>query len=93
MNNRRRIFEALQCFAEPITTKQMADMTGIAVGSVANECSRLELDGVAHRPDGPRNGYALLVDMLPEDARELGRLVSTYGLRRVRAEAGKAVGR
>jgi hypothetical protein len=39
---------------------------------------------VLTRPNGPRKGYHLVADMLPEDAAAIAEMVDVYGADRVR---------
>lgn len=79
MNARRQIFRLLMANPRPVSTADLCRATGLTVGTVANVCSAFETTGIAHRPDGPRKGYTLRVDMLPEDREALAVLVDTYG--------------
>jgi hypothetical protein len=91
---RRRIFRALRLSQQVRpggivrvqlrTTKDLALICGAHLPSVANMCSVMESAGLVDRPHGPRRGYQLVVDMLPEDVGAIDEMVATYGADRVR---------
>jgi DNA-binding IclR family transcriptional regulator len=87
VNVRRRIFVALREAGRPLTTADLSRACDAHMPTVANECSRMELLGIVDRPDGPRRGYRLLVDMLPEDAATIAEMVDAYGSVHVRKAA------
>jgi hypothetical protein len=84
MSLRRRIFKTLYGVQGSITVVDIARVLGAHIPTIANECCRMEQVGVLTRPNGPRKGYHLVADMLPEDAAAIAEMVDVYGADRVR---------
>jgi DNA-binding transcriptional ArsR family regulator len=76
---RRRIFSLLRAGAGPMTVHEIAEALGAHVPTIANTCSLMQTMGALDRPLGARQGYRLIVFMLPEDVAAVADFVNAYG--------------
>lgn len=57
----------------PVSLARLAELTGLASGTVTLVADRLERDGFAHRAPDPSDRRKLLLEPVPERMREAGR--------------------